>query len=143
MSVPQHVLINTSNGNGSTNTTLHHYLSNNHITNDSNKNAHVQIVKQEHQNQRFILNRQFMPQQNQHIQIQQAPNVTESYYLIVEIESNNEINSYAFVESKDVVNAPPLNSLTTGKLLIVNINNKQRRATVVMASSEFFEHKKT
>jgi hypothetical protein len=97
----------------------------------------VQIVKQEQQAQRFIINRQFLQvqQQPQHIQIQQVV-PDPIYWLIVEIESNNEINSYAFVESKDVVGNPPLESLTTGKLVIVNINNKQRRATVVMASSK-------
>lgn len=142
MSVQQHHVLINANGNAS-NPTLQHYLSNNHISSgtDSNmKNVHVQIVKQEQQAQRFIINRQFIQaqQQPQHIQIQQV--VPEPiYWLIVEIESNNEINSYAFVESKDVVGNPPLESLTTGKLVIVNINNKQRRATVVMASSKNFK----
>jgi hypothetical protein len=58
------------------------------------------------------------------------------YWLLVEIESNNELNSYALVESKDVVGQPVLESLNTGKLVIVNISGKQRRATVVMASSK-------
>lgn len=143
MSVQQHhVLINANGNANASNPTLQHYLSNNHISNgnDGNmKNVHVQIVKQEQQAQRFIINRQFIQaqQQPQHIQIQQVV-AEQIYWLIVEIESNNEINSYAFVESKDVVGNPPLETLTTGKLVIVNINNKQRRATVVMASSKKF-----
>lgn len=141
MSVPQHHVLINANGNATVaNPTLQHYLTNNHISNandpNSTKNVHVQIVKQEQQAQRFIINRQFI-QQPQHIQIQQQQVMIEPvYWLIVEIESNNEINSYAFVESKDVVGMPPLETLTTGKLVIVNINNKQRRATVVMASSK-------
>lgn len=144
MSVPhRHVLIN-SNGQATAaaNPTLQHYLSNNHISSGTEanmKNVHVQIVKQEQQAQRFIINRQFIQNQQpqQHVQIQPAQVIVEPvFWLIVEIESNNEINSYAFVESKDVVGNPPLDTLTTGKLVIVNINNKNRRATVVMASSE-------
>jgi formylmethanofuran dehydrogenase subunit E len=41
------------------------------------------------------------------------------------------------VESKDVVGQPLLETLNTGKLVVVVINGKQKRATVVMASSEF------
>lgn len=102
------------------------------------KNVHVQIVKQEQQaQQRYIINRQYI--QNP-LLIQQPQVIQEqTYWLIVEIESNNEINSYAYVESKDVVvGNPSLETLTTGKLVIVNTNNKQRRATVVMASSRLF-----
>lgn len=153
MSLQQHVLIN-SNGNNANNGTLQQYLTNNNlITNGADQNGignvRVQLVKQEQTQQRYILNRQFIqnPQQHQSqqqhhqqtpIQIQQAHLVhqDQTYWLIVEIESNNEINSYAFVESKDVIGNPPLETLTTGKLVIVNINNKQIRATVVMASSK-------
>lgn len=140
MNVQQHHVLINANGQATTNPTLQHYLSNNHISSgsDSTKNVHVQLVKQEQPAQRFIINRQYIQQpppqqqQPQHIQIQQI--LPEPYWLIVEIESNNEINSYAFVESKDVVGNPTLDSLTTGKLVIVNIGGKQRRATVVMAS---------
>lgn len=129
MSNQQHILINS---NGQTNPSLQHYLVSNHLSNgtDQVKNVHVQIVKQEQQNQRYVINRQFIqsPSNNQ----ETAP---KAYWLIVEIESNNEINSYALVESKDVIGNPQLETLTTGRLVIVNINNKQKRATVVMASS--------
>lgn len=123
---------------GSTaNSTLQHYLSNNHIVSNGNdhnlKNVHVQIVKQEQQGQRYIINRQFVPTG----QLPQ-PEPQIQYWSIVEIESNNEINSYVLVESKDVIGNPKLETLTTGKLVIVNISGKQRRATVVMASSEYF-----
>lgn len=127
----QHVLI-ASNGS-STNPTLQHYLVNNHMSNGSeSKNVHVQIVKQE-QAQRYVLNRQFVPNQQQ---IHDQTQFQKIYWLIVEIESNNELNSYALVESKDVIGIPQLETLTTGKLVIVNLNNKQKRATVVMASSK-------
>ena len=120
----------------STNPTLQHYLVNNHLVNNSvdhnMKNVHVQIVKREQPGERYVLNRQFV--QNIQLQQQQEPQII--YWAIVEIESNNEINSYALVESKDVIGNPKLESLTTGKLVIVNINGKQRRATIVMASSK-------
>lgn len=123
-------------GAANSNPTLQHYLTNNHITNDPQngmKNVHVQIVKQEQQaQQRYIINRQYI--QNP---IQQPKVIPElPYWLIVEMEPNSEINSYAFVESKDVIGNPPLASLSTGKLLIININNKQRQASVVMAGSK-------
>lgn len=122
--------------NGSSaNPTLQHYLVNNHLVNNTTdhnmKNVHVQIVKREQPGERYVLNRQFV----QNIQLQQQEPLI-IYWAIVEIESNNEINSYALVESKDVIGNPKLETLTTGKLVIVNINGKQRRATIVMASSE-------
>ena len=135
--------MNLGTTNNSSNPTLQHYLtSNNHIlANDQlggvMKNVHVQIVKQEQQaQQRYIINRQYI----QNPMLVQQPQVIQeqTYWLIVEIESNNEINSYAYVESKDVIGNPSLETLTTGKLVIVNTNNKQRRATVVMASSRLF-----
>lgn len=123
--------------NGSTNPTLQHYLVNNHIVNGSTdhsmKNVQVQILKQEQSGQRFILNRQYV----QNTQIQEQPQIV--YWAIVEIESNNEINSYVLVESKDVIGCPKLETLTTGKLVIVNVSGKQRRATIVMASSELID----
>lgn len=140
MSHQQQILIN---GNGTSGLqTLQHYLVNNHITatNDQQPhtaNVHVQIVKQEQAQQRYIINRQYGQQiQNTQTQIiQQQPDL-QIYWLLVEIESNNELNSYALVESKDVVGQPLLETLNTGKLVIISINGKQRRATVVMASSE-------
>ena len=135
----QQILIN-GNGTNGTMQTLQHYLVNNHIpTNQPHQNVHVQIVKQEQQQQRFIINRQYLQQTQNNSQQQQELQV---YWLLVEIESNNELNSYALVESKDVVGLPLLESLNTGKLVIVNINGKQRRATVVMASSEFLKNSK-
>lgn len=135
----QHVLIN---GNGAAGQTLQHYLVNNHIPNASsdhqNQNVHVQIVKQEQAQQRFIINRQYLQQnqnQNQTVQVIQHQEL-HIYWLIVDIESNSELNTYALVESKDVVGQLPLEALGTGKLVIVNINGKQRRATVVMASGK-------
>ncbi|KAG5678746.1 hypothetical protein PVAND_008391 [Polypedilum vanderplanki] len=132
----QHILINN---NGTTqNPTLQHYLVNNHISNGSEngiKNVHVQLVKQEQQpqTQRYILNRHYIQNSNQEQQ-QQMPQ--KIYWTIVDVESNNETNSYALVESKDIIGNPQLETLTTGKLIIINLNNKQRRATVVMASND-------
>jgi hypothetical protein len=121
----------------STNPTLQHYLVNNHLVNNTTdhnmKNVHVQIVKREQPGERYVLNRQFV--QNIQLQQQQQEPII-IYWAIVEIESNNEINSYALVESKDVIGLPKLETLTTGKLVIVNINGKQRRATIVMASND-------
>jgi hypothetical protein len=140
MSHQQPILIN---GNGPAGLqTLQHYLVNNQITATNDQphtaNVHVQIVKQEQAQQRFIINRHQYSQQIQNapaqILIQSEPQV---YWLLVEIESNNELNSYALVESKDVVGQPLLETLNTGKLVVVVINGKQKRATVVMASSEF------
>lgn len=138
----QQILIN---GNGTTAQTLQHYLMSNHIPNSSdhqNQNVQVQIVKQEQaqqiSQQRFIINRQYLQQnQNQTVQVLHQQEL-QIYWLIVDIESNNELNTYALVESKDVVGLPPLESLGTGKLVIVNINGKQRRATVVISSSIIF-----
>jgi hypothetical protein len=150
----QHVLINSNGQNTAQNSTLQHYLVNNHIANgnDQIKNVHVQIVKQDPQTQRFVINRQYIPNQNVVIQSQQQPQqqhqqssqqqqqqqqqneLPKPYWLIVEIESDNEINSYALVESRDVCGNLAFESLTTGKLVVVNIGGKQKRATVVMAS---------
>jgi hypothetical protein len=111
---------------------------NNHLVNNGTdhnmKNVHVQIMKRDQPGERYVINRQYV----QNIQLQPQPEPQIIYWSIVEIESNNEINSYALVESKDVIGNPKLETLTTGKLVIVNINGKQRRATVVMASSEYF-----
>lgn len=139
----QQLLINGTGSNGNTLQTLQHYLVNNHLPNTADQphqNVHVQIVKQEQAQQRFIINRQYIQQgQNVHVQAihQHQPQLDPMvYWLLVEVESNNELNSYALVESKDVVGQPVLETLNTGKLVIVNISGKQRRATVVMASSE-------
>lgn len=143
MSHQQQILIN---GNGTSGLqTLQHYLVNNHITSTNDQphtaNVHVQIVKQEQAQQRFIINRQY-GQQIQNTQVVQQQSELQIYWLLVEIESNNELNSYALVESKDVVGQPLLETLNTGKLVIINISGKQRRATVVMASSELKIRKK-
>lgn len=131
----QHILINGNGSAGGNPLTLQQYLVNNHIQkpsdqNQQNQNVHVQIVKQEQAQQRLIINRQYIQQSSQ--ARRQAP----PYWLIVEIDSNNELNSYALVESKDVVGQPPVDTLSTGKPLHVNINGRQCEATVVMASSE-------
>jgi hypothetical protein len=135
----QQILINGNGATGNTLQTLQHYLVNNHIpaTSDQpHQNVHVQLVKQEQAQHRFIINRQYVqPHNPQPVQIAQQE--TQVYWLLVEIESNNELNSYALVESKDVVGHPLLETLNTGKLVIVNVSGKQRRATVVMASSEY------
>lgn len=135
----QQILINGNGTNASTLQTLQHYLVNGHIpasTEQSHQN--VLVVKQEQAQQRFIINRQYIQhaQQNPQISVQQQQIEPHIYWLLVEIESNNELNSYALIESKDVVGQPMLETLNTGKLVIVNINGKQRRATVVMASSK-------
>jgi hypothetical protein len=133
----QHVLINGNGQSANTLQNLQHYLVNNHLPNPSDQphqNVHVQIVKQEQAQQRYIISRQYG--QAPTVQIQPQKQDLPIYWLLVEIESNSELNSYALVESKDVVGQPMLDSLNTGKLVIVNISGKQRRATVVMASSK-------
>lgn len=134
---PQHILINGNGASTGTPLTLQHYLVNNHIQKpldqmQPNQNVHVQIVKQEQAQQRFIINRQYI-QQVQSSPLQREPPV---YWLLVEVDSNNELNSYALVESKDVVGQPLVETLSTGKLVVVNLNGRQSRATVVMASSK-------
>lgn len=137
----QQLLINGTVPNGNTLQTLQHYLVNNNLPSTSsdlhNQNVHVRIVKQEQAQQSYIINRQYI-QQTPNVQVQAIPqHLPEIYWLLVEIESNNGLNSYALVESKDVVGQPMLESLNTGKLVIVIITGKQTRATVVMASRKF------
>lgn len=137
----QQLLINGTVPNGNTLHTLQHYLVNNNLPSTSsdhlNQNVQVRIVKQEQAQQSYIINRQYI-QQTPNVHVQAIPqHLPEIYWLLVEIESNNGLNSYALVESKDVVGQPVLESLNTGKLVLVDINGKQTRATVVMASRRF------
>lgn len=138
----QQILINGSvpvaNGAAMQTLQLQHYLVNNHMPNQHNQNVHVQSVKQEQQSQRInIINR--LSQQglvNGQIQIMRQVEAQPAFWLIVDIESNNELNTYALVESKDVDNQPQLDTLNTGKLVAVHINGKKYRASVVMASGK-------
>lgn len=138
----QQNIINGNSTSANNLQTLQHYLVNNHIQQpdqlqmNTNSNVHVQIVKQEQAQQRFIINRQYIQQSQGPPQVKLVQIEAHAYWLIVEIESNNELNSYALVESKDVIGQPSLDSLNTGKLVIVSLNGKQSRATVVMASSK-------
>lgn len=122
------------NGNGSSGNTLQHYLVNNHV-NSNPDHQNVIVMKQEQSSQRqYIINHKFV----QHT-LQPALSVPSPlYWLLVEIESDNDTNSYALVDSKDVIGQPPVDSLNTGKLVIVAINGKHRRATVVIASSKSY-----
>lgn len=145
----QQILINGNQTQPGNLHTIQHYLVNNSIHSQSNlpqQNVHVQIVKQDPPRY-LIQNRQYMQQSNPNaagqnqlipIQQQQPPQQQQEspYWLLVEIESNSELNSYALVESKDVIQNPQLDSLTTGTLVLINLNGKQQRATVVMASSK-------
>lgn len=155
----QQILIN-GNQPPNANHQVHHYnLVSNPILSPSpnlpHQNVHVQVVKNEPQ-PRFVISRQYMipqgsntnqitfqqqQQQTQQSQPQQQQQIQQElssiYWLLVEVESNSELNSYALVESKDVSGSPPLESLNTGKLVVINLNGKLQRATVVMASSEF------
>ena len=131
----QHILINGNAGVTSNPITLQHYLVNNHIQkpsdqNQQSQNVHVQIVKQEQAQQRYILNRQYV-HQTQSPHVQHEPPI---YWVLVEIDSNNELNSYALVESKDIVGQPLEETLSTGNSIVVNINGRQSKATVVMHS---------
>lgn len=137
----QQLLINGTVPNGNNLQTLQHFLVNSNLPSTSsdhhNQNVHVRIVKQEQAQQSYIINRQYI-QQTPNVQVQAIPqHLPKIYWLLVEIESNNGLNTYALVESKDVVGQPMLESLSTGKLVLVNINGKQPRATVVMASRKF------
>lgn len=140
----QQVLLNSSGANAST----LQYFVNGHVANAADQlmhqqNVHVQLVKAENNQQRFVKYVQH-PQSipNPQVQIIQQHQHQEAscevYWLLVEIESSNELNSYALVDSKNVVSQPPLKTLSTGKLVIVNINGTQCRATVVMASGKKF-----
>lgn len=136
----QQILINGSVPvhNGAAMQTLQHYLVNNHMPNQHNQNVHVQSVKHEQQSQRInIINR--LSQQgmvNGQIQIMRQVEAQPVFWLIVDIESKNELNTYALVESKDVDNQPQLDTLNTGKSVGVNINGEKYRASVVMASGK-------
>jgi hypothetical protein len=59
-------------------------------------------------------------------------------WLLVELDSSNEGNVYAVVEAKDVLGNLDLNNLHTGKVVTIIYNQKQRRASIVMASGEWF-----
>lgn len=110
--------------------TLQHYL----VSNPPSEHQNVIVMKQEQSNQRqYIINHKFAPHT---VQPEASETIPLLYWLLVEIESDNDCNSYALVDSKDVYGHPPLGSLNTGKLVVVTINGKQRRATVVMASRE-------
>jgi hypothetical protein len=144
----QQILINGNQPSNGSNQVQHHYVVNNPIhsplPNLPHQNVHVQVVKNEPQ-QRFVISRQYLPQMNQIIQqqpaMQQIQQEFPMYWLLVEVESNNELNSYALVESKDVNGSPPLETLSTGKLVVINLNGKHQRATVVMASGEILRVK--
>lgn len=136
----QKILINGNGTPAGNLQTLQHYLVNNHIQQNvpelqPGANVHVQIVKQEQAQQRFIINRQYI-QQAQSPQVQIVQQEAHMYWLIVEIESDDGLNSYALVESKDVVGQPSLEPPNTGKLVIVNLNGKHTRTNVVMTSSK-------
>lgn len=147
----QQILINGNQPTNGAHQVQHHYLVNNPILSPSpnlpHQNVHVQVVKNEVQ-PRYVISRQYMPQMANQITIQQQQQQQQPqpqqqiqqessiYWLLVEVESNNELNSYALVESKDVSGSPPLESLNTGKLVVINLNGKHQRATVVMASSK-------
>lgn len=157
----QHVLINGNHSQPGNLHTIQQYLVNNPIHTPASLQQHnVQVQYVQKDPQRYVIqNRQFVQQQNsqtsngpkQIIQVSAAPPQQQqqqiqyqengTYWLIVEVESNNELNSYAFVESKDVLGSPSLEALNTGTM--VQINNGQVgkppiRASVVMASGEFW-----
>lgn len=106
-------------------------------------------------NPQFIITRPVVQNQNPQNQPQPSPQIQQippqifpedvkniqltrkMMWLLVELESNNEGNVYAVVEAKDVVGNLDFNNLHTGKIIIVNYNQKQRRASIVMASGEF------
>lgn len=129
----QQILINGNATNGNMQT-LQHYLINNHLPTNveqPHQNVQVQIVKQEQAQHRFVINRQYLHQiQNPQVQVQAAP----VYWVLVEIESNNDLNSYVLVEAKDIDGQPQQKDLTTGKKLTVNIDGKPNVASVVLAS---------
>lgn len=162
----QQILINGNQTQPGNLQTIQHYLVNNQIHSTPStvpqQNVHVQIVKQDPQ--RFVIqNRQYVQQQQQLQQHQSSQNGNAQsqmvqvsthppqqtmhqqqqeipiYWLIVEIESNNEQNCYGLVEAKDVMGSPPFETLNTGKLVLINgeQGKPQIRATVVMASREF------
>lgn len=119
------------NGNSSNGNTLQHYLVNNHVqSNPEHQNVIVMKQEQSSAQRQYIIHNKLA----QHTAQPALP--TPVYWLLVEIESDNDFNSYALVDSKDVIGQPPVESLNTGRLVIVAINGKQRRATVVMASSK-------
>lgn len=138
----QQILINGNSTSGNNlQHTLQHYLVSNQLQKNTpdqlqaGANVHVQLVKQEQAQQRFIINRQYI-QQAQNSQVQLIQQEARVYWLIVDIEPSNELNFYVLVESKDVVGQPSLELLNTGKIVIVKLNGEQCRAEVVMASSK-------
>lgn len=132
----QHIVINGNSAVSGKPLSFQHYVVGNQMQKASeqiqgNQNVHVQILKQEQSQQRYIINRQSFQQSQSHL-VKREPPV---YWLLVEIDSNNGLNYYAMVESKDVVGQPPLEDLSTGKSIVVNLNGRKSQASVVMTSS--------
>lgn len=142
----QQLVINGTGPNGGTMHTLQHYRVNTPV--QLNTNVCVRSVKQEQAQQSFMINRQFV-QQMPNVKVQTIPqhlqavtqhlqavtqHMQDNYWLVVEIVSNNGLDSYAMVESKDVDQQPKFESLDTGKTIDAYINGKKTSVSVVLVS---------
>lgn len=100
------------------------------------QNANLQVVRQpqlDQQTPQYIVNRQIVANVPKQEIIQQT-----RFWLLVELENNNEQNSYIMVESSEVIgNNNDISNLHTGKCIKITYNNRIRMATVVIVSGEF------
>lgn len=135
----QQLVINGTGPNGGTMHSIQQYRVNMPV--QLNSNVCVRSVKQEQAQQSYIINRQFI-QQTPNVKVQTIPqhlqamtqHMPDNYWLVVEIVSNNGLDSYAMVESKDVDQQPMFESLDTGKTIDAYINGKKTSVSVVLVS---------
>lgn len=96
--------------------------------------ASVQVVRQPQLDlPQYIVNRQIVAS------VPKQEIMQNKLWLLVELENNNEQNSYIMVESSEVVgNNNDSSNLHTGKGIKITYHNRIRMATVVIVSGEFF-----
>lgn len=142
MNHQQHLLLNgnTLNGGslGNIQSVQQFLISNNLSQNGEmpHQNVRVQVLKQDQAQQRYLINQQYLAQlQNQQLQVQvQEP----PYYVLAEMESDNDLNSYVMVESKDIVGRPVLSEVTTAKSIQIDIDGNKHNASVIISSGKIF-----
>lgn len=136
MNHQQHLLLNGNTANANLQT-VQQYLISNHLAQNGDQplqNVQVQIVKQEQAQQRYLINRQYLSHgQNPHIQVQiQEP----PFWVLAEMESDNDLNSYVMIESKDIVGRPSLGDMSTGKMIQFEIDGNKHSASVVISAGK-------
>lgn len=140
MNHQQHLLLNGNTLNGNLQT-VQQFLINSNLAQQNGEIPHqpvqVQILKQEHANQRYLMNRQYINLQTQQLQAQQVQ-VEPPFYVLAEMESDNDLNSYVMVESKDIVGRPMLSEVSTAKPIQIDIDGHRHSASVIISSGKIF-----